>query len=443
MLYVYKLQGKMAKKERFHSDKALYRIKTKLNEYNIGIQYGFLRSNPPLKRIMLTKYAEWEDILQEMPQLIISQNLGKRIEGMTVLEDITDLLESGIDVKNRAVQVISMLCSGFIFEPEIMNGKARKYLPRSIAVPAYQLCMDMKVPPIITHGCLVCNNYYYINTDEPLSIYNVGLNNLFLGGIDENYFFVISFGIELFGGKLLKSILMIKEVVSFLQTNSNNNRENADHLLSLIQKELDNISHNLVLMMQTLNKYYGVLDPYIFYKRVRIFLNGYDEQNGIELKGIHKTNKSIPGCNIINNKTSDNMFISCYGASAAQCSIFPCLDIFFGINNLKDQFLHKMLYYMPYNHRQFIFWLQQNNINMTNYIHYLQSNRYDTSSIITSYKKCIQYLHKWRSFHMKIAADFVVAPSKQLNEKTGGTGGSNVLPFLKSIKDRTVITSKI
>ena len=211
-------------------------------------------------------------------------------------------------------------------------------------------------------------------------------------------------------------------------------------LLNLI-KEIEN------MRLMLLNNYIK-LDPYIFYKRVRIFLNGFE--NGIEFKGISNNMPLLIGCTKIENKNK-YLTMSCYGASAAQCSIFPCIDLFFGLTTQNDEFLTTMKNYMPYLHRQFIVWIvSETRPNMAQIIDKLKQTIVNnsltthkdieviTSEIETNYKNCIVQLRKFRTTHMKIAHDYIVVPASNMNKgNVQGTGGSSVLPYLQALRDQT------
>lgn len=61
-----------------------------------------------------------------------------------------------------------------------------------------------------------------------------------------------------------------------------------------------------------------------------------------------------------------------------------------------------------------------------------------------AYNDAVQALAKFRSEHIKIAGRFIVVPQTKVAKsdyeslKEEGTGGSNIIPFLKTIRDDTL-----
>ena len=51
--------------------------------------------------------------------------------------------------------------------------------------------------------------------------------------------------------------------------------------------------------------------------------------------------------------------------------------------------------------------------------------------------QCLTKLRKFRNTHMGITRDMIVTPAAKLQENTKGTGGSTLIPYLKSVRDRT------
>jgi len=50
----------------------------------------------------------------------------------------------------------------------------------------------------------------------------------------------------------------------------------------------------------------------------------------------------------------------------------------------------------------------------------------------------IALLRKFRTIHLGIAAYYVVTQAEQAKQEIKGTGGSSVVPYLKSIRDDTL-----
>ena len=351
------------------------KAKRVLQSYDIDHANGFLRSKPPLRSIPLEKYpkyAIWEEIIAELPHLIIAQSFKRRLESsMPVISDISDLLSASLDVKRRAITILSFFANAFMNETQIVDykkpkikPKPRQHLPKCIAIPLYQLCKDMNCPPIIRHCHLVLNNWRLLfpeTTDfnQRHKVDDIALNNLFLGGIDESWFFMIGFGIESHSGSTLTSILSIQEYVQMIRNNNNG----IDGVVDNIKHHLLQISVHIDAMSDLLLRYYEKLDGHIFYRRVRIFLTGCESKEdfpfGVELRGVDESEIALIGTEKIKNRDSNYLCLRYNGASAAQSAVFPVLDNFLSVDQSQDEFLKHMALYIPFEHRQFIHWMKE------------------------------------------------------------------------------------
>ena len=323
-----------------------HKVQQILGSYDIDHTNGFLRSHPPLRSIPLDhypKYGIWEEVMSELPQLLIAQSFAKRIENMPIIFDISDLLAANLDIRRRALTVLSFFSSAFMNETQIVDYKSpeqkpkpRAYLPESIAVPLYQLCIAMHCPPIIRHCHLVLNNWRLLfpplDPNQRHLVDNTALNNVFLGGIDENWFFLIGFGIESHFGPILTSILSIQEMVEMVD------EYNSIEIIEEINGHLIGISNHLDAMSSLLMRYYEKLDGHIFYRRVRIYLTGCESEEdfpfGVELRGINASSQTLVGCTKVENGKSEYLCLRYNGASAAQASGFPVIDHFLGVDQV-------------------------------------------------------------------------------------------------------------
>ena len=443
-------------------------IASELQSFDIDINHGFLRGKEPLRRLpthlkSFEQYEVWEKIIDNLSQLIIAQKLQSTIDNMPLIDNLDPIIKNNdLRIQQRCKNVLSFLANGYVFQNQIVNQPPAKSIPKSLAIPLYKLSSFMQLAPNITHENMVLNNYRFLsNNKKDYTLNNIGLNNLFLGGIDESWFFLCAFGIESFGGNVLKYILTIQKVfIQFKNTcdknnNNNNGYNEKDKLFTkmtcIIKDCLKTLSKTIDKIRLMLLNNYIKLDSYIFYKRVRIFLQGFE--NGVEFIGISKNMAPLPGSKIIESKSTKREYLtlSCNGASAAQCSVFPCLDLFFGLTTQQDPFLQEMKNYMPLLHRQFIFWLinkDENRFNMVDIINYLKKTiRNDTSSVLEIeklYEECVSQLRTFRTTHMKIANDYIVVPAARLNKnKVQGTGGSSVLPYLEGLRNSTHPMSKL
>lgn len=210
--------------------------------------------------------------------------------------------------------------------------------------------------------------------------------------------------------------------------------------------------------------------PFIFYHRVRPFLSGWK-------------NNPILADGVVYAGTGDERHFY-YGGSAAQSALIPFLDICFGIDHSKsrsNEFLLAMRDYMLKPHREFLKYCED--------VSCLRQYVVDTMSALNidlegtevtqdsehlapflglreSFNSCILGIKRFRNGHMKLVSDYIikqhkggaVAGDEKLednkvvhDESSGvakgikksfensaggkGTGGTDLMTFLKPIRD--------
>lgn len=188
--------------------------------------------------------------------------------------------------------------------------------------------------------------------------------------------------------------------------------------------------------------------PFIFYHRVRPFLSGW------------KHNPTMPR-GVIYEGVSTEPF-QFYGGSAAQSALLPFLDITLGVthdSNKSRDFLLAMRDYMYKQHREFLEFLTQTAclrpfitqqlelLNATNTSEPLSSSQRDILlALRDAYDDAMKALQGFRSGHINIVAEYIVAQQRHsvhkgtLEGSAGGrgTGGTELMSFLKPIRDDCV-----
>ncbi|KAB0393376.1 Indoleamine 2,3-dioxygenase 2, partial [Eschrichtius robustus] len=135
------------------------------------------------------------------------------------------------------------------------------------------------------------------------------------------------------------------------------------------------------------------------------------------------------------------------GASAAQSSVLHAFDEFLGVRHSKESadFLHRMRDYMPPSHRAFI---EEIHSAPSLRDHILSSGN---SQLLTAHNQCVEALAALRSYHLAMVTKYLITaapkakgrrtshlpgPPQALEER--GTGGTAVVRFLKSVRDKTL-----
>lgn len=141
------------------------------------------------------------------------------------------------------------------------------------------------------------------------------------------------------------------------------------------------------------------------------------------------------------------------GSSAAQSSIVQALDAFLGIEPLTHKpqekydvkpsdgsrmaFLARMRLYLPADHRVFLEELSRFGQQMRDLI-IGHPDRELATETMKAYNGVIEAMRKFRCGHIRIVALYVTTQRKA-GENSDGTGGTSGVPFLKSIRDQTIM----
>uniref|UniRef100_A0A1A8USS9 Indoleamine 2,3-dioxygenase 1 n=1 Tax=Nothobranchius furzeri TaxID=105023 RepID=A0A1A8USS9_NOTFU len=137
--------------------------------------------------------------------------------------------------------------------------------------------------------------------------------------------------------------------------------------------------------------------------------------------------------------------ISLSGGSAAQSSSIQCFDALLCVQHEGEtgDFLTRMRDYMPPAHRQLIETLSVCR-SLRDFV--IKSS---SSDLYQAYNSCVSALADLRSYHLNTVAKYVIVPGNQVRSmgcplrgvgsalNTTGTGGSNVMVFLKSVRNTT------
>lgn len=218
-------------------------------------------------------------------------------------------------------------------------------------------------------------------------------------------------------------------------------------------------------------------DPAVFYWKIRKYLAGSEGTaslglfNGLQYNGVN------------NNERRYYM-----GATAGQSSVFPALDYFFGVTHhdldnssgkksAPNALLLKMRGFMPAPHRAFLDHLAQT-ANLRPYVLSKTANDpegQDVKELIRIYDACVHCIKLFRDNHIQIVTRYILTQAKRgppegwedyrvkvedqppavakveeerskteekaKEEEEGagmkGTGGSDLMPFLKGNRDET------
>ncbi|XP_014672489.1 PREDICTED: indoleamine 2,3-dioxygenase 2-like isoform X2 [Priapulus caudatus] len=371
--------------------------KDPLRVYGISPLVGFALQDPEEK--LPIEFHPWIEILHDSENLLKSKQFRSRVDQLSVLD-----YERLISYKHQRLArlVLCLLVQGYVWQDG--DAGVLQSIPKCLAVPFHKLSMKLGWPAMITHADMM-SNYKKIDPNCPLEL-------SLCGGKSFEWFFLIPLQMEInFAQHILPHILQSREAIVNKDTKT-------------LGDALCKYSHGVEMMTATLTRMHEHCDPREFYN-FRAFLAGWQSnvfKGGIIYEGISSTPVKHPG------------------ASAAQSSTLHCCDEVLGVKHGESAwtFLSEMRQYMPPGHREFIaslvkgpsirdFVISQNDVGLAE-----------------SYNKALLSLVHFRDYHIQVVVRYIVIPSHQTDCKKSheslanvGTGGSGVLPFLKSVRDTT------
>ncbi|XP_004592807.2 indoleamine 2,3-dioxygenase 2 [Ochotona princeps] len=384
-----------------------------LGKYHISEECGFLLPNP-LKELP-DHYRPWMEIAKKLVHLIESHQLRAHVNEMPLLS--CEFLRSYRE-QRLAHLLLSSITMGYVWQ----EGEAQppEVLPRNLALPFVEVSGILGLPPILVHSDLVLTNWMKRNPEGPLEMRNLETIVSFPGG-------------ESLRGFILVTVLVEKAAVpgimALIQALNAGSPPHHDTLLQALQRLRGSIQD----MTRTLGQMHDYVDPDIFYAVIRIFLSGW------------KDNPALPAGLIYDGVSREPLQYS--GGSAAQSTVLHAFDEFLGVHHSQENadFLSRMRDYMPPSHKTFL----EDIRSAPSLRDYILSSGH--GPLRTVYNQCLEALADLRSYHITIVTKYFVTAARKA-KSTGlnhlpeppraledrGTGGTAVMSFLKSVRNRTL-----
>jgi len=374
-------------------------------------------------------------------------------------------------------------------------------IPEGIAIPLCEVSDRLCIPPVLGHPSIVLYNWRRLDAKGDICMENLATLNNFFDGRDESWFYLITVEIEAFGAPaIVPTMLAMDSIQRFNDEEASRcskfdgkaeNGKARGRKYSLSQRsqseeagysasydsdgENDEVIYTNEALVGTLNRWrvaafvtaqlqhvkratdamtQSILNmregchPFIFYHRVRPFLSAW------------KHNPAMPKGVIYEGVSEEPMQF--YGGSAAQSALLPFLDIALGIthdSNKSRDFLLAMRDYMLRHHREFLEYLER----IANFRQFVQTQVADLTpeavknlseeekelleQLRDAYDDTVKALQQFRSGHINLVAEYIIAQQRHGMPKGGslegsaggrGTGGTELMSFLKPIRDDVV-----
>ncbi|BAE58318.1 Indoleamine 2,3-dioxygenase [Aspergillus flavus] len=425
-----------------------YTPEVSLDEYGVSLQNGFLPHSPPLKTMESPYYWPWEHIVSDLPDHIRFRTIRQAVETLPVLS--TSKLQ-GEPEWRRAYLLLAYLTHAYIWGGE----KPKDVLPPAISSPFLEVSSHLELPPCATYAAL--NLWNYATSDPNADLTDPDLLSVtasFTGTKDEEWFLMISVALEAKGAQLIPLMLDTIHAVSI-----DDAQLACDSLLAL--------SEGLKELRKLLERMYEKNRPSVFYHQLRPLLAGSKNM----------ASAGLPNGVFYDIGDGQGQWHQYSGGSNAQSSLIQTFDIFLGVEHIatggmktndavqpraKNGFMQEMRNYMPGPHRRFLEMLTR----VSNVRAYALSHKAN-SPIRDAYNAAVMSLGVFRDSHIQIVTRYIIMAAKakpptnestqvnlatsttthmrDKNEKlTGGihgTGGTDLIPFLKQTRDTTKATA--
>ncbi|XP_020327132.2 indoleamine 2,3-dioxygenase 2 isoform X2 [Oncorhynchus kisutch] len=390
-----------------------------LDPYHVSEEFGFILPAPLAE--LPPYYQPWMDIAQHVTELIYSHMLRSHILKMPLLN--TQLLESHRELR-LAHLALGVMTMGYVWQEG--EDDTVKMLPRNLAIPYCEVSQRLGLPPILTHADAILANWRKRDPQGLFDMENLELLVTLPGGDSVRGFFMVTLLVELAAVPAIKSIPL---VINGVQCGD----------AETVTRALEEFSQAIQGMTDALKLMHVYVKPEVFYGIMRIYLSGW------------KDNSSMPAGLVYEGVQAEPMEYS--GGSAAQSSLLHCFDELLGVKHeaMSGAFLTRMRNYMPPSHKRLI-----QDISLQPSLRgFVQQQACEP--LTAAFQLCVTKLLALRNYHINVVSLFIIVPAararqlrnqgnisqeetvsrapRALEEK--GTGGSDIMSFLKTVRDRT------
>ncbi|MHB1327076.1 MAG: PrnB family protein [Gemmatimonadales bacterium] len=367
-----------------------------LTAYDVSLTRGFLPDTDPLDRLP-ARFEPWERLADQLSPLLAADRYRAAADRLPLLDPST--LTDGAELE-RAMLTLSFLGSAYVHADE--QAPANE-LPRQLAEPWEAVAGRLGRPTIIAHPSYVLTNWRRIDPTGPVALGNLACQRTFLGGLDEQWFILVTAAIEATGAPALRAIVHGQDAVE---------RQAIDE----VGDALGTIARATTAITDVLERMYERCDPRGFFLRVRPYLASWVEP-GVRFSGVSGPPRVLTG------------------GSAAQSTLIQALDAGLRVvhsHPASQPFLLAMRGYMPLPHRALLERLEAG----PSIRAFVDAERAHAPLLATHYDRCIDALDLFRKRHLEIAARYITRQAKDVAGAIG-TGGTEFTTFLTTARRET------
>jgi indoleamine 2,3-dioxygenase len=411
-----------------------------LRKYDLSADRGFLPVEDPIDSLP-ARYESWSEP-QTLRELILSDKVRDRVRALPPLH-VPD--NESRAVLRRLHSLIALIAHAYLVGDATREGWESSVLhefPAPLAQAFVRVSELIDHVPIITHADTVLWNWK--RKDKSSSRLETDNLELLIGQLkspSESWFFLITTELEWRGARAVNAILRCCALPTRVLEHAVTEAAACETLSS----ELVTLSGVLVELVGTLQRMRDQCVPNVFYREVRPYVTGWERGSSRHPHGV-----IFRGC-----YHDEPQFL--YGGSAAQSALVQLLDSFFGVQHEAPYLLHMRLH-MPAEHRHLVNDVAALAVSAAPR-HFVASLRArsppalaalaaaesslsllseSAQRVLVLWDRCITTLREFRSEHLKIATLYIVQQAhKETTAGLKGTGGTELVPFLRKARDET------
>ncbi|KAI0967790.1 Indoleamine 2,3-dioxygenase [Xylaria arbuscula] len=418
---------------------------TSLDLYALISENGFLPIKQPLRRLPDTYYRQWEQIMDELPDLLKSKTIRSRVDSLEILT--TEKLNTEREWQ-RAYVILCFLTHAYIWGGAVPS----EIIPPSIAKPFLQVSNHLDLPPVATYAALNLWNFSSAG-DDFTNIEGLKALHTFSGTEDESWFYVLSVAIEAQGARIIPQMLQATDAI-----------RHKDY--EIITDALNSMATCIRQLIQLLNRMSEKCDPMVFYHQIRPFLAGTKNMGAA----------GLPNGVLYDEGDGIGQWKQLRGGSNGQSSLIQFFDLILCIDHTSSSnhqtsegpggvvkpisreptFHEEVRLYMPSPHRKFLASVSRLD-KIKGFVHSAPKSSAQ-QLLLQSYHNATEAFGDFRQAHMQMVTRYIIVPSRKpspisssgmnlattsLRSYSGetteltGTGGTDLIPFLKSTRDDT------
>ncbi|XP_046579842.1 LOW QUALITY PROTEIN: myoglobin-like [Haliotis rubra] len=372
-----------------------------LGDYHVSRETGFLLENP--QEYLPDYFEPWNRLAKCMPDLVYRHSMRQAVKEMPLL-DHSKL--AGYRQKRLAHMQLVLITSGYLWQEGEAGAVQR--LPECVAVPLWHVSNTLGLKPVICHPDMCLANWKYTEDQGDIELlYTVP------GGSSSVWFFKVTCFVEMAFAKGLQSV---QNVLDGVMEDDN----------IKVKSGLAGLTITVGNMQSAMKRMHEHLSGHTFYNTVRPYLGGWGGASS-----------PLPDGVIFEGVSEEP--VQAIGASAAQSTTLQLIDLLLGVTHSPDKqaFLDEMRIYMIPAHRQLLLDVMIMPRKLTCMV-----ADWEDADLTTAYNKCLAAVTQFRSYHIQVVTKYVVSASKKGSRENNhlankGTGGTDLLPFLKALRDDT------